>query len=108
MKITLKTSTGSLFAIVNNWQDANLISKSIFKRNYYSDLYYDIEFEDGQCINGSIDLEPQCFHKPHQNEIFTKHLKTFWTNISKVKLPHFAIGENDVKLFTNLLTKLPN
>jgi len=108
MKITLTTSTGSLFAILNNWEDANLISKSIFKRNYYSDLYYKIEFADGQCINGSIDLEPQCFHKPHQNEIFTWHLKTFWTNISKVKLPHFAIGENDIKLFTNLLTKLPN
>ena len=108
MKITFTTSSGSLFAKVDNWNDANLITKSIFKRNYWSDLYYDIEFTDGQCINGSIDLEPQCFHRPHQNELFTWHLKTFWTNISNIKLPHFAISENDVKLFTNLLTKLPN
>ncbi len=106
MTIKLTTSTGNLFAIVNNWSDANLAAKSIFKRQYYSDLYYSIAFDDGESISGSIDLEPQSFHKGHQKTIFTTHLKTFWTNISKVKLPHFQVTQEDKDYFSFLLTKL--
>jgi len=106
MNIKLTTTDGRLFANVDNWNDANIAAKSIFKRQYYSDLCYDITFDDGTQVNGSIDLEPQCFHKGHQNTIITTHLKTFWTNITEVKLPHFQITESDIKHFAFLLTKL--
>ncbi len=107
MKIRLTDSKGSLFAEVQNWDDANVAAKSIFKRNYWSDLYYFIEFDDNQETYGSIDLEPKSFHRPHQNNLFTTHLHTFWSNCSKVKLPHFQITSEDVAYFKFLLTKLP-
>jgi hypothetical protein len=106
MTIKLTTTKGNLFAIINNWNDANLAAKSIFKRNYYSDLCYDITFDDGEKISGSIDLEPQSFHKEHQSEIITTHLKTYWGNISNIVLPRFPFTQEDKDYFTFLLTKL--
>lgn len=102
MKIRLTTDTGSLFAEVQSWAEANLAAKSIFKRNYWSDLYYFILFDDEQEAYGSIDLEPESFHKPHQNEIFTWHLKTFWSNSSKSE----RLSKDDRNYFTYLLTHL--
>lgn len=106
MRISLFDSTASHFATVNNWSDANVAAKAIFKRQNWSDLYYDIFFDDGTQTGGSIDLEPESFHKPHQNEIFTWHLRTFWTNISKSKpLPHLT--QEDIDFTAKLLTYLP-
>jgi len=107
MKIRLTDSNGALFAQVNDWDSANIAVKSIFKRNYWSDLYYWIEFDDKQEAYGSIDLEPQSFHKPHQNNIFTHQLKTFWNNCSKQKPGNFGLNSEDIKYFKFLLTKLP-
>jgi len=107
MKIQLTDSRGHLFANVGNWDDANLVAKSIFKRQYWSDLYYSITFDDGESINGSIDLEPTSFHKPHQNSIFLTHLKTYWGNISRLGSPKFGITESDIEYFKGLLNRLP-
>lgn len=83
MKIILTTSTGKIFAEVQTLREANIAAKSVFKRNYWSDLYYHIMFDDGSETSGSIDLEPAEFHKPHQNNLFTWHLNTYWNNIIK-------------------------
>jgi hypothetical protein len=106
MKIRLTDSNGSLFAEVCTWSDANVAAKSVFKRQKWSDLYYFIEFDDNQEAYGSIDLEPCEFHRPHQNELFTWHLKTFWGNCAKVKQPSPLISKDDIKYFQFLLTKL--
>ena len=106
MKIRLTNSNGGLFAEVQTWQDANTAAKSIFKRQYWSDLYYFIEFDDSLEVYGSIDLEPASFHRPHQNELFTWHLKTFWGNCAKVTQPSPLISKDDIQYFKFLLTKL--
>ena len=106
MKIILFDSTGSKFATVDNWSKANEAAKAIFKRNYWSDLYYEIFFEDGTQTCGSIDLEPASFHKPHQKTIFTTHLKTFWTNLSNVTPPKYGLTIEDIDFTKKLLTYL--
>lgn len=106
MKITLNTSTGTTFGTFNSFASANIGVKSIFKRKYYSDIYYTITFDDNETVKGSIDLEPYDFHSRSQNEIFTTHLKTFWTNISKATPGTYGITKNDIKYFKNLLTRL--
>lgn len=105
MKIILSNSDGKTFAVVYNWSAANVASKAIFKRQYWSDLYYDITFDDGTHTSGSIDLEPECFHKSHQNEIFTWHLETFWSNVSKsTPLPY--LKQSDIDYAKRLLINL--
>ena len=96
MKIILTSSIGTTFAKVDTFENANVAAKAIFKCNYWSDLYYDIFFDDGTQTAGSIDLEPQSFHKPHQQSIFTTHLKTWWGNISKLPTPKFGLTQEDI------------
>lgn len=105
MKIILSNSDGNKFATVQSWESANLAAKAVFKRNYWSDLYYDIFFDDNTQTCGSIDLEPSSFHKPHQNNIFTWHLKTFWTNVSKSE-PKTYLTQEDINFTKKLLTYL--
>ena len=105
-KIMLFSSTPSKFATVSSWDAANVAAKAVFKKQYWSDLYYDIIFDDGTQTSGSIDLEPYSFHKDHQNELFTWHLRTFWTAVSKQKpLPYLT--QEDIDFTANLLTYLP-
>lgn len=106
MRIILTDSRGSQLADINTWENANIASKAIFKREHWSDIYYHIFFDDGTKANGSIDLEPYSFHKPHQKEIFTNHLRTFWTNVSKA-VQRFDITQEDREYATQLLTYLP-
>lgn len=110
MKIRLTDSEGKLFSEVTTWTEANAAARAIFKRQNWSDIYYFIEFDSQQETHGSIDLEPQTFHTRHQREIFTKHLKTFWTNCSNVdiiKKPWYGITAEDQEFFKYLLTELP-
>lgn len=117
MIIQLYDSRKKLFTTVNSWESANVAAKAIFKRQYWSDLYYSIVFDDGVKVSGSIDLEPKSFHKEHQNKIVTWHLKTFWTNISKLtpKSPYpgmtireFEPSAQDIEDCKNLLNYLPS
>lgn len=107
MKIILSDDRGHKFATVTTWDKANEAVKAIFRRNRWSDLIYDIFFDDGTQTGGNIDLEPQSFHKPHQNEIFTTHLKTFWGNISKQQPGTWALTADDIQFCKNLLNYLP-
>ncbi len=106
MTIVLFDSNGSTFASVTSFEMANVAAKAVFKRQFWSNLYYDIFFDDNTQTAGSIDLEPESFHKPHQNELFTWHLRTFWTNVSKSKpLPYLT--QEDIDFTAKLLTYLP-
>lgn len=106
MKIILSTSTGTKFATVQSWEEANEAAKAIFKKDCWSDLYYDIFLNEDNHVSGSIDLEPQSFHKSHQNKIFTWHLKTFWSNISKAT-PKSYLSQEDINYCKSLLNYLP-
>lgn len=107
MQIILADSDNRQLAKVSSWDNANVAAKALFKKQYWSDLYYSIVFDDGNEISGSIDLEPQSFHAPHQNQIVTWHLKTFWGNISRAKLPRFPLTQQDIDECKKLLTYLP-
>jgi len=107
MQITLTDSNGNRFAVTATWEAANIAAKAVFKRNYWSDLHYFIEFDDKQEVAGSIDLEPASFHQPHQNNIITWHLKTFWTNICKAN-PDRWLTQEDINFFKHALNYLPN
>ena len=50
----------------------------------FSDLNYNIEFEDGETLSGVIDCEPREFFEGVANP-FTRHLNTFWGNVAKGK-----------------------
>jgi hypothetical protein len=105
LQITLTSSREGLFVKTDNFQDANIALKAILRRKKYSDVYYHIQDNNVDQI-GSIDLEPESFHKPHQNRILSNHLLTFWTNISKMDKPKPGFTKSDIQYFTRLLNYL--
>lgn len=105
MTITLSASNGNVFATVTSWAAANVAAKAIFKRQQYSDLYYLIDHPDVN-VMGSIDLEPESFHKPHQHKILTWHLKTFWGNVSKSQ-PNTLMSQADIDFAKEVVAILP-
>lgn len=107
MKILLTTREGKIFTQVNTWDAANVAAKAVIKHFTYSDLYYSITFDNGEEVAGSIDLEPRSFHTPYWNCIVTKHLKTFWTNISKLPAPKYGLTQEDIEECKKLLQHLP-
>ena len=107
MKITLSNSDKKVFTTVTSWESANIAAKAIIKRNKWSDIKYSIVFDTGEEANGSIDLEPRSFHKPYLNCIVTKHLKTWWNNISRLQAPKFGFTQTDIDYCKSLLTHLP-
>ena len=72
----------------SSWADAANYFYTL-KGKKYSDAAYKIEFEDGEIIEGSIDLEPSTFWNPkdkHQDKGINPvgwHIKTFYGNLSK-------------------------
>lgn len=109
MTIHLSTNQGDKFTTVKSWEEANQAARAIFKRDNWSDLVYQIVFDDGIKTAGSIDLEPSSFHTRHQREIFTNHMRTFWSNVAKLKpqtAPYFVTQE-DIDFTKSLLTYLP-
>lgn len=73
----------------------------------YSDVCYDITFADGYRLTGSIDLEPRSFWEGNGsgNEPLSWHLKTFWTNVSKVTLPYPDMTQEDIDEAKTLIEK---
>lgn len=81
-KIVLKTTDGKVFGEADSFEKADEIIFFAWKRKYYSDVEYFIEWMNGETLEGSIDLEPTDFHAPHKHNILTWHLKTFWNNVA--------------------------
>lgn len=108
MQIILSNSDGHKFTTARSWDEANQAARAIFKRNFWSDLYYQIIFDDGKETAGSIDLEPASYHTRHQREIVTNHMRTFWGNVAKLapnKAPYFY-SEEDINFTKGLLNYL--
>ena len=107
MIIHLSTYHGEKFTTVTSWDQANQAARAIFKRDTWSDLVYQIIFDDGNETAGSIDLEPQSFHTRHQREIVTNHMRTFWGNVSKQKPGKYGLTQEDINFTKGLLNYLP-
>lgn len=89
MKIELFSHRDFVFAICDTYEQANVAMKAIVKREYWSDVMYDIKFDDGREASGSIDIEPRSFFNGKLNCVFTEHIKTFWTNVSNATVEKY-------------------
>lgn len=99
--VKLTTTDGRVFFDGKNITDADEAIYFVWKRDKYSDVLYDIVFEDGHKLSGSIDLEPKSFHAPHKKNILSFHLNTYWNNVAKTKLPY--IPKEFVESASNLV-----
>jgi hypothetical protein len=83
-RVVLSDDNEKVFVDTPSMAQANEVLYGIWNSNKYSDVYYDITFEDGKEISGSIDLEPHSFHKGHEKKILTWHLLTYYNNVAKI------------------------
>lgn len=67
-----------------DYDGANDKMRWLLDNKKFSDLNYNIEFEDGETLSGVIDCEPREFFKGVANP-FTRHLNTFWGYVAKGK-----------------------
>lgn len=67
-----------------DYAKANDRMRWILDNKKFSNLNYNIEFEDGETLGGVIDCEPREFFDGVKNP-FTRHLNTFWGNVAKGK-----------------------
>lgn len=83
-EITLSTYDHSVFAKnLPSFEKANEVIYFVWKSGKYSNVRYKLEYQDGETIEGVIDIEPKEFHAPHKNNILSWHLKTYWGNVAK-------------------------
>jgi hypothetical protein len=94
-KVELKTLDGKDFYEGINIQDADAALYHIWKRKKYSDVAYEIEFENGTELEGSIDLEPHDFHADHKHHILSWHIKNLWKNISESNYSFISQEDKD-------------
>jgi len=50
----------------------------------FSDVYYKVIWQDGESIEGSVDLEPVDFYEGNE-EILSSHIQNYFTNLSKIE-----------------------
>lgn len=87
----------------SNWDEANKALRWMIDQQVWSNAPYDIEFEDGEAVDGTIDLEPKSFWDG-KNEPLTWHLNTFWGNVSK-QTPSAIIDKESIDFAKNLTSK---
>jgi hypothetical protein len=80
--VTLTTYDGGVIVKDASVAKANEALYYFWKRQAGSDAYYFITFDDGETLEGSIDLEPHSFHEDHKHNILTWHINTFWNNFA--------------------------
>lgn len=83
-RVVLSDDNDKVFIDTPSMAQANEVLYGIWNSNKYSDVIYEITFEDGKEISGSIDLEPHSFHKGHEKKILTWHLLTYYNNVAKI------------------------
>ena len=100
--VTLESNSGVLVSDASV-SKANEALYYFWKRNKHSDVYYDITFEDGETLEGSIDLEPHSFHEDHKHNILTWHINTFWNNVAKSDYSYIPKEDKEeaIKLVNN-------
>lgn len=64
------------------WSGADLFVKGLIGK--FSDVYYKLIWNDGETIEGSVDLEPVDFYTGKEN-ILSGHVTTYFTNLSKIQ-----------------------
>jgi hypothetical protein len=102
-EVELEDSMGNKFFEGKSIAAADEAMYHIWKRGNWSDVQYEIEFEDGSEVEGSIDLEPKSFHAEHKKNILSWHLQTYWGNVSKTDKPYI---QPEMKEFAkNLISK---
>jgi uncharacterized protein YqiB (DUF1249 family)/SAM-dependent methyltransferase len=69
----------------STWKEANSFVASLIEN--HSNAYYKVTWQDGQHINGVMDLDSPNFFDG-KKDILSEHLKRFYTNVSKA-------GNND-------------
>lgn len=67
-----------------DYDSANDKMRWLLDNKKFSNLNYDIEFEDGETLGGVIDCEPREFFDNVSNPL-TRHLNDFWGNVAKSK-----------------------
>lgn len=80
--IIIKPKGGDKGRVFRSWHQANDALRYIIDQQKYSDAVYEVEFQDGETLDGTIDLEPKSFWDSKNNPL-TWHLNTFWGNVSK-------------------------
>ncbi len=84
------------------YADANKAMRREIDGGHVSDMPYEVVFEDGESIKGSIDLEPQSFWKGNESP-FTWHLQTFYGNIAAAQPKGTIITQEDIDWARNLM-----
>lgn len=108
INVTLTTDYNTTFGAFTGYEQADDGARAIFKRQYWSDIYYLIEIDGREIWAGSIDLEPASFHRPHQRQIITNHIRTFLGNLQRQPLNKFPCyltpqDQEDIKTVLNSL-----
>lgn len=103
-KIVLTDSDGKPFIGTSTFKSANEALKKVWENNKHSDAKYKIEWQDGETLSGSIDLEPHDFHSSHKDNILSWHLKTFWGNVSKSDVKPY-LSQEEINEAKNLVEK---
>jgi len=90
---------------MKNFLEANYKAHQIWKTKRFSDAAYHIQYSDGEVFSGTIDLEPQDFHQPHNRRILSNHLTTLWSNVAKQTEPKFPTTKEDIEEAKEALKK---
>jgi hypothetical protein len=85
-----------------DYDGANDKMRWILDNKKFSDLNYNIQFEDGETLSGVIDCEPREFFDGVSNPL-TRHLNTFWGNVAKGK--GAFIGAEETQQAKDLIEK---
>ncbi|HSH66884.1 MAG TPA: DUF1249 domain-containing protein, partial [Bacteroidia bacterium] len=64
------------------WSGADLFVKGLIGK--FSDVYYKLIWQDGEALEGSVDLEPKDFYQGKE-EILSSHVQYFLDRLSKEK-----------------------
>lgn len=85
---------------LHTWKEANAYIKS--KIGTYSDVYYKVQWQNGDLFRGWVDIEPPEFFDRIENPL-SNHIKSYLTNYSKVDEQHQFYKKEDVDYARHLL-----
>jgi hypothetical protein len=93
--VRLETTDGNKITEQTSIPKADEALYYFWKIDKYSDVVYKITFEDGETLEGIIDLEPKEFHEGHKFNILTWHINTFWNNVARSNRSYISQSNKD-------------